>query len=83
MDNEESTLYIRRLTVDEALWRLERFINQSYNNKISSIKVVHGKGTGKLKQAVRAKLLSDPLVLFFRSGLPEEGGEGVTIVRLM
>jgi DNA mismatch repair protein MutS2 len=44
--------------------------------------VVHGKGTGKMRQAVREMLARHPLVKGFAFAAPNEGGEGVTVVEM-
>ena len=45
--------------------------------------IVHGKGTGTLRRVVREKLRSHPLVESSRPGMPEEGGDGVTVAELI
>jgi DNA mismatch repair protein MutS2 len=78
----KSELHLRRLTVDEALFRLERFLNDAFVADLPTVLVIHGKGTGTLRQAVREELKSHPLVKSFRPAELEEGGNGATIVEL-
>lgn len=73
---------LRRLTVDEALAKLDDYLNEAFTSGISSVRVVHGKGTGTLRLAVRRELAQHPLVESFRAADLREGGTGVTVVRL-
>ncbi len=74
--------HLRGMTVEDALETLERYLEQAYLAGLPWVRIVHGKGTGRLREAVRAFLKSHPLVLRFRPGEPQEGGEGVTIAWL-
>jgi hypothetical protein len=47
---------------------------------LDSVRLIHGKGTGALRNAVQKYLKTHPQVKAFRDGLPEEGGHGVTVV---
>jgi DNA mismatch repair protein MutS2 len=73
---------LRHLTVDEALLVLDKYLNDAFMTGLCHIKVIHGKGTGTLRQVVREKLTKHPLVKSFRLGRYGEGGAGVTIVEL-
>jgi DNA mismatch repair protein MutS2 len=75
-------LRLRHLTVDEALPRLDLFLHDVYVTGLSQVRVIHGKGTGTLRETVRRVLAKHPLVKAFRAGDRWEGGEGVTIVEL-
>ena len=75
-------LYIRRLTVDEALLKLDQYLNDAFMAGLYQARVVHGKGTGVLRQAVREQLARHTLVKSYRPGGYGEGGNGVTIVEL-
>jgi len=81
-NDTESEIHLRRLTVDEALFRLEPFLNHAFLAGLPTVRVIHGKGTGTLRQAVREELKSHPLVKSFRPAELEEGGNGATIVEL-
>jgi len=76
-------LRLRRLTIDEALWRLDRYLNDAFMARLSSVRIVHGKGTGKLRRAVHESLAGHPLVKSYRLGDYGEGDYGVTIVELI
>ncbi len=83
---EEETpgeIYLRRLTIEDALPLLDKFINDSFMAGLRQLRVVHGKGTGILRRAIRRELGRHSLVEFYRGGEYGEGGEGVTIVLLV
>jgi len=82
MKSVDRELRIRRLTVDEALFRLEQYLNDAFMAGLPSVRIVHGKGTGILRQAVHDLLSNHPLVKSFRLGDYGEGDYGVTIVEL-
>ncbi len=81
-NDTESEIHLRRLTVDEALFRLERFLNDAFVAGLPTVRVIHGKGTGTLRHAVREQLKNHPLVESFRPAEFEEGGNGATTVEL-
>ncbi|MCS6938784.1 MAG: endonuclease MutS2 [Roseiflexaceae bacterium] len=62
--------------------RLDRYLNDAYLAGLPWVRIIHGKGTGALRQAVRDLLKDHKLVASFSSASATEGGEGVTIVRL-
>ncbi len=70
------------LRVDEALDRLEPFLNHAALDRIGELRVVHGHGTGALMKGVRGYLSGHPLVATFRIGERFEGGNGVTVVTM-
>ena len=74
--------HLRGMTVEDALDTLERYLEQAYLAGLPWVRIVHGKGTGRLRQAVRDFLRQHPVVVRFRPGEPAEGGEGVTIAWL-
>ncbi|MBT4511739.1 MAG: Smr/MutS family protein [Chloroflexi bacterium] len=82
MNAPESEIMLRRLTVDEALLKLDRYLSDSYTAGFYCVRVIHGKGTGTLRAEVRRELMRHPLVESFREGDPWEGGAGVAIVQL-
>jgi len=69
--------------VDEALSKLEPFLNHASLAGLSEVTIIHGFGTGILARAVREHLTGHPLVKHFRSGEQSEGGAGVTVVTLV
>lgn len=75
-------LLLRRLTVEEALYRLDQYLYDAFMAGLLSVRIVHGKGTGKLRHAVHESLGKHPLVKSYRLGDYGEGDYGVTIVEL-
>lgn len=75
-------LDIRGWRVEQALEELDTYLNDAVMSGMSSVRIVHGKGTGALRSAVREQLAHHPLVKSFTSAPPQEGGDGVTIVKL-
>ena len=73
---------LRQLTVDEALLKLDKYLNDAFMAGLYRVKVIHGKGTGTIRQAARNYLARHPLVKSYRAGGYGEGGDGVTIVEL-
>jgi DNA mismatch repair protein MutS2 len=68
--------------VEEALPELERYLDAAYLSGLPWVRIIHGKGTGKLRQGVRAHLRASPVVKSHESGQEGEGGDGVTVVKL-
>ncbi len=75
-------LDMRGWRVEAALEELETYLNDAAMSGMSSIRIVHGKGTGALRAAVRERLAHHPLVKSYTSAPPQEGGDGVTVVKL-
>ncbi len=76
-------LDLRGLTVDDMLIELGRYLDTAYLAGLPFVRIIHGKGTGALRQAVRDELRHHPLVGSFQAGETNEGGEGVTIAKLV
>jgi DNA mismatch repair protein MutS2 len=75
-------LDLRGQRSEEALDSLERYLDSAYLAGLPWVRIIHGKGTGKLRQAVREALSQSPHVKSFESGGDKEGGEGVTVANL-
>jgi DNA mismatch repair protein MutS2 len=75
-------LHLRGKTVEEALLELERRLDAAYSAGMPFLRIVHGKGTGRLREAVREMLRGHPYVATVEPGGQREGGEGVTVVHL-
>jgi DNA mismatch repair protein MutS2 len=69
-------------TTDEARDRVEQYLDDAFLAGLASVRLVHGKGTGALRKAVRELLAGHPLVESFRDGEPSEGGTGATVAAL-
>lgn len=75
-------IHLRRLTVDEALIKLDKYLHDAFVAGSYQVRVVHGKGTGTLRRIVGEYLTKHPLVKSYRPGNYGEGGAGVTMVEL-
>ncbi|MDI3297684.1 MAG: endonuclease MutS2 [Bacillota bacterium] len=73
---------VRGLTADEALERVGKYLDDALLAGLERVRIIHGKGTGALRQAVGEYLRSHPLVAEQSLAPPEEGGSGVTVVAL-
>ncbi len=78
-----SKIDLRGRVTDEALPMVDSFLDVAYRAGQNRLEVVHGKGTGALRRAVRDMLRKHPLVTTFESAEPKQGGDGVTIVTLV
>ena len=79
----EPRIDLRGAVVEEALTELDRYLDAASLSNLPQTRIVHGKGTGALRRAVREFLSNHPLVKSYRAGEPREGGQGVTIVKLI
>jgi DNA mismatch repair protein MutS2 len=70
------------MTVDEALPRVEKLLDDAILSDQTELRVIHGQGAGRLRAAVRTLLETHPQVASFRAGGPGEGGSGATVVEL-
>ncbi len=75
-------LDLRGMMTDEAVPIVERYIDSASMAKLKSVTIIHGKGTGALRQAVQQCLKKHKLVKSFRLGRYGEGETGVTVVEL-
>ena len=69
-------------TVDEAVDRVSRFLDQTLVTDQQEVRIVHGHGTGQLRKGLAAYLKGHPLVSKFYLAPQEQGGGGATIVEL-
>ena len=77
-----SSLDLRGARVEEALDALDRYLDDAGLAGLSKVMIIHGLGTGALRDAVRADAANHPLVRSLRPGERGEGGDGATIVEL-
>lgn len=82
MQTSYNTIDLRGMRVDEALAVMDRDLDQMDRGSIGIVIVIHGHGTGALKQAVRDALKTNIYVRDFRPGDYGEGGDGITVVKL-
>ena len=73
---------LRGLRVEEGIDRLRTALDRCMADGCSVLRVIHGHGSGALRRAVREHLIDSPWATEIRAGDREEGGEGVTWVRL-
>jgi len=78
----ESQLDLRGLTTEDARYRLDQYLSDAYMEGLRTVRVVHGKGTGAVRQAVRDLLAGHPLVRSHETAEQREGGDGATVVYL-
>ena len=82
VDSPGVELDIRGHRVDEGLDVLDRYLEKAYLAGLPFVRIIHGKGTGRLRESVRQELGNNPHVTRFESGEQSEGGEGVTVAHL-
>ncbi len=75
-----SELDLRGMRVDEALEAVDKYVDDAVLGSLPTARIIHGKGTGALREAVRAQLSADRRVASMRLGAAGEGGDGVTVV---
>ncbi|NPV88533.1 endonuclease MutS2 [Coprothermobacteraceae bacterium] len=75
-------LEVHGSTVEEALERVDKYLDQAYTAGLPYVYIIHGRGTGALMRAIHDYLKGHPYVSKFRLGDPGEGGSSVTIVFL-
>src|SRR5687768_6443256 len=75
-------LNLRGKLVDEGLDELEKYLERAYSAGLLFVRIVHGKGTGKLRDAVRNALKASPYVTSFEEPKENEGGAGVTVANI-
>jgi DNA mismatch repair protein MutS2 len=73
---------LRGLMSEDALDKLERYLEQAFLTGLPFVRIIHGKGTGKLRQVVRDALRGHEYVRSFEEGGDKEGGEGVTVAKM-
>jgi len=78
----KADLDLRGMMTDEALGAVDMFLDNALMGKLETVTIIHGKGTGALRKAVRAHLKQSRYVKEFRPGVYGEGEDGVTVVTL-
>jgi len=82
VDSPGVELDIRGQRVEDAVESLQRYLERAYLAGLPYVRIIHGKGTGKLRQAIRDIIKQSPHVSRWESGGETEGGDGVTVAML-
>ena len=78
----KAELDLRGMMVDEALAAVDLFLDNALMGKLETVTIIHGKGTGALRKAVREHLKHSRYVKSARPGAYGEGEDGVTVVTM-
>lgn len=78
--NLSQTLDLRGYRCEDALCEIENYLDKASLYNLSPVYIIHGHGTGVLKQAVRDFVKTSPYVAKYRIGEPSEGGDGVIVI---
>ena len=81
-DAPPSEIDVRGWRPDDVLRELDQYLHDSYMHGQGTVRIVHGKGTGALRKAIRDQLEGHPLVRSHTAEEPKLGGDGVTVVKL-
>ncbi len=81
-DTPDWELDLRGLRADEAIETIDRYLDSALFAGLPFVRLIHGKGSGRLRQVIREHLRKHPHIVSFEAGEEREGGEGVTIVKL-
>ena len=80
--NVKSEINVIGLNVEEAVFVVDKFLDDASLGKLNTVRIVHGKGTGKLMNGIHKFLKTNPHVKSYRMGTYGEGEMGVTVVEL-
>ena len=80
--NAKTEINVIGMNVEEARFVVEKFLDDSILAHLQTVRIVHGKGTGKLRAGIHQMLKKDPAVKSYRMGTFGEGEMGVTVVEL-
>lgn len=75
-------LDLRGERYEDAIYKVEQYLDQAILSNYEQVTIIHGKGTGALQKGVQQYLKKSKAVKSFRGGMPSEGGFGVTVVEL-
>jgi DNA mismatch repair protein MutS2 len=75
-------LNLRGKLVEDGLEELDRYLERAYSSGLLFVRIVHGKGTGRMREAVRTALKDSPYVASFEEPKENEGGAGVTVAKI-
>jgi DNA mismatch repair protein MutS2 len=75
-------LNLRGKLVEDGLEDLDRYLERAYSSGLLFVRIVHGKGTGRMREAVRNALKESPYVASYEEPKDNEGGAGVTVAKM-
>ncbi|HEX9333344.1 MAG TPA: endonuclease MutS2 [Anaerolineales bacterium] len=75
-------LNLRGKLVEDGLEELDRYLEKAYSSGLLFVRIIHGKGTGKMREAVRNALKESPYVASYEEPKENEGGSGVTVAKM-
>ena len=75
-------LDLRGQVTEEALINMDQYLDRAFLARLPIVRIIHGKGSGVLRQVVRQELSKHPMISSYRSGEKGEGGDGVTVAKL-
>ena len=81
-DESNGELDVRGARVYEAEELVRQFVDNASLEGLTSVRIIHGEGTGALREAVRQLLAKHPLVASFSAATRDRGGNGATLVDL-
>ena len=80
--NIKSELDLRGKNIEEAIFEIDKFLDDAYIVGLKEVSIIHGKGTGVLRHGVQDYLRKHKFIKKFRDGEFNEGGLGVTVAQL-
>ena len=80
--NIKTEIDLRGKNIEEAIIDIDKYLDDSYIAGLKEVYLIHGKGTGALREGVKSYLRGHRHVKGFRTGKYGEGGEGVTVVEI-
>ncbi len=80
--NIKTEIDLRGCLVDDAMYQLEKYLDDALVAGLPMVRIIHGKGTGALRQAIREFLKEASYIKSYRLGAVDEGGNGVTIIEI-
>ena len=80
--NSNTEINLLGMNVEDAIMEIDRFLDSGIINKLHTLYIIHGKGTGALRSGIHAYLKKHPHVATYRLGTYGEGESGVTVVEL-
>ncbi|MBQ3115270.1 MAG: endonuclease MutS2 [Clostridia bacterium] len=81
-DAVKNEIDLRGYTLEDALFVTDKFLDEAYFSKLNQVTIIHGKGTGVLRQGIHDLLKKSPIVKSYRLGTFGEGETGVTVVEI-